>query len=84
MSWLADQYAAHINYGRSWRNFQVIWWGWRWAWRSPLRFERATPPWSNTYRWCLFIGPVEIRRWAEDWRDQQARLAASRASRGGR
>lgn len=65
-----------INFGWTWRNFQLVWWGWRWSLplMTTVRFERAREPLDSVYRWMLFIGPVEVRRWAEDWRDQHRRL----------
>lgn len=58
----------------NWRNWQFVWWGWRWTLvPRAFRFVRHVAL-ADTFRWSLFLGPLEIRRWAEDWRDQRRRL----------
>jgi hypothetical protein len=71
---------SDLNFGRSWRNLQFLWWGWRSLFRMSPRFafQRAVPPLDETYRWFLFLGPMEVRRWAEDWRDLAARRERER------
>ncbi len=78
MTWIVDRYAKRLNYGRSWRNLQFLWWGWPRRWRSSFWFARCRPPLDATWRWTMMIGPLEIRRWAEDWRDQRKRLIRER------
>lgn len=58
------------------RNYQLVWWGWRWAFRpSAYVFMRHThPALADVFRWSLFLGPIEIRRWVEDCRAQRRRL----------
>jgi hypothetical protein len=45
-------------------DFQVVWRGWRW-WRPFVRFcpVAADEIMGAVWRWQLFVGPVEIRRW---------------------
>lgn len=40
--------------------FQFVWW-WSLAWG----FERMAGNWAKVYRWRLWLGPLEIRRWAD-------------------
>jgi len=42
--------------------YQIVWWGWRdLAWWLPREYEGGM---ALVYRWSMWIGPVEIRRWA--------------------
>jgi hypothetical protein len=42
------------------RKYQFVWWGWR---EMDLGFWRAQHSLRYIYRWYLFLGPLEIRRW---------------------
>jgi len=62
----------NLNYGWSWRNWQFLWRGWHM--RRSFYFARCRAPLDKTYRWTVAMWPLEIRRWAEDYRDVRRRL----------
>ena len=40
---------------------QYIWWGWA---HSRWGLQRFSGNMGRTFRWRIFIGPIEIKRWA--------------------
>lgn len=44
------------------RRLRFVWWGWRWSFGFK-RLDLAETDLALIYRWMLFLGPVEIRRW---------------------
>ena len=48
--------------------FQFVWWGLRDEWH--LAFDRPEGGLASIYRWRLFLGPLEVRRWDIGWVDE--------------
>ena len=46
---------------RAARRFQVVWWWPEW---KGVELRRYTESWALIYHWSLWLGFVEIRRWA--------------------
>lgn len=51
--------------------FQFVWYGWH-AWRR-LYFERFTNGLRHVYAWRIAVGPVDVRRWNKEVRDENRR-----------
>ena len=43
---------------------QWVWWGFRDMYFGFRRFDADATDLALIYHWCLWIGPLEIRRWA--------------------
>lgn len=60
-------------------NLQFVWWG---IDRHVFGFERlkhSETKMARIYRWCLWLGPVEIRLWATRSRDISLEVAFLKA-----
>lgn len=43
--------------------FQWVWWGWL-SWRDwDVTLYRPGGGMARIYRWCVQVGPLELRRW---------------------
>lgn len=54
------------------KRFQFVWWGWTSVFVGPSfgfkEFDEEETDLALIYKWTLFIGPLEIRRW---WKEMQ-------------
>ena len=41
--------------------YQFVWWWPEW---KGIGLQRYTGAWGTVYRWSLWLGIVEVRRWA--------------------
>lgn len=56
-------------------NLQFVWWG---IDRRAFGFQRlkhSETKLARIYRWCLWLGPLEVRLWATRWRDISLEVA---------
>lgn len=45
------------------KRLQFVWWGWRrWSFGFK-RLRKAETDFALIYRWMLWLGPLEVRRW---------------------
>jgi len=49
------------------KRFQFVWWSQARYWTLAFcRLDPKTVALASIYRWVLWIGPLEIRRWTDD------------------
>lgn len=46
------------------RRLQLVWWGWSCCHLGFKRLRREQTDLAMIYLWCLWLGPLEVRRWA--------------------